>query len=425
MTATAEKGTAHDLSLDCIHCGLCLPACPTYEATASEADSPRGRILLMRAYAEGRLLPTDLQVLRPPIDRCLDCRACESACPSGVQYGGLLEQFRAETLPKGRAVRWALDLLLAHRPTHHFVMASTRILQTTGVLWLLGKLSLPRKLRQALELAPAIPPAAQRAPIPPGVYEPDGPVRAEVGLFTGCLMETVFGRVNRALLRVLLHNGVRVHVPAEQGCCGALHLHAGLRAAMRPLIATNVAAFPEHLDAIVVDSAGCGSAMKEYGKSFPDAERFSARVKDMSEFLAGLGLVAPPRPIVSKVAWDDPCHLCHGQGVRSQPRELLAAIAGLRFAEVQRPEDCCGSAGIYNLLHPELAYAILERKLDDLLADRPDRIVTGNPGCMLQLELGLRRRGRTVPVQHIAEVLAEAYERPDSTGARGLAINRS
>lgn len=406
---------AYRATLDCVHCGLCLPACPTYEVTSSEVDSPRGRIYLMRALAEGRIDAAD-PLLLPPLARCLDCRACESACPSGVRYGTILEETRSRLSQAGnggrghRLLRRLLDRYVADPSGHRFAIGLLALAQRTGLAQLARLLPLPPWLKQSLRLVPAVPPATDRAPIPPGIYEPIGKPRAEVGLFTGCMMQTLFGRVNRALLLVLRENGCRVHVPAGQGCCGALHLHAGLRDSARPLVEANLHAFPASLDAIVLDSAGCGSAMKEYAHWHSGATAFSSKVRDMAEFLADLGLVTPGGSLVRKIAYDDACHLCHGQGVRTQPRRLLAQVPGLSLAPLQRPEDCCGSAGIYNLLQPALADPILERKIDDLLASGADTVVTGNPGCMLQIAMGLRRRRSRLGVLHTAEVLAAAYQ---------------
>ncbi len=423
-----ELMAAYEASLDCVHCGLCLPVCPTYTVLSNETDSPRGRIYLMRALAEGRL-STDEPTLRPPIDRCLDCRACESACPSGVRYGDILEDVRAHLSEqatsasrskalRSRALRGMLDRLVANHAGHRASMALLAFAQKARLTRLARFLPMPRWAKQSLKLLPRLPDANERAPIAPGIYQPFGELRAEVGLFTGCMMETLFGRVNRALLFVLRKNGCRVHVPEHQGCCGALHLHAGFRATARPLVDANLRAFPEHLDAIVLDSAGCGSAMREYGHWYPAAAAFSAKVIDMSAFLVELGPRPPQLPLVRAIAYDDACHLCHGQGVRSAPRVLLDSIPGIRFAHVERPEDCCGSAGIYNLLHPELAGPILERKLDDLLASGADTVVTGNPGCMLQIQAGLRGRGSEVRVLHTAEILAAAYGMQNTSGTK-------
>ena len=250
----SDLAAAYEKTLDCVHCGLCLPACPTYEVLNNEADSPRGRIYLMRAVAEGRLA-IDSPDLPGPINRCLDCRACESACPSGVQYGGILEDMRSQLATQG-ASRWkrawlgrVLDALVANKGMHRLSMHALALLQRTRVLRLARWLPMPRSMRQSLALLPALGTARDRAAIPPGVYEAYGEQRAEVGLFVGCMMETVFGRVNRAVLEILRHNGCRVHVPATQGCCGALHLHAGLRDRARPLVRANLAAFGVELDA--------------------------------------------------------------------------------------------------------------------------------------------------------------------------------
>ena len=405
---------AYDASLDCVHCGLCLPACPTYQSTAKETDSPRGRIYLMRALAEGRI-EVDDPSLRGPLDRCLACRACESACPSGVRYGEVLEETRellgradARTRRRKVLALW-LDHFVAKRRGQHMSMHALAVTQRLGLDKVALHLPLPKPMLRSLSLMPRLPRLRERRRIEPRVYEPKGPVRANVGLFTGCMMETVFGRVNRALLRVLLANGCRVHVPATQGCCGALHIHAGMRERARPLVDANLQAFPADLDAIVLDSAGCGSAMKEYGHWHEGAAAFAAKVRDMSEFLDALGIVPPQQRLDITVCYDDACHLCHGQGIRSAPRRLLDAIPGLVQRPLEKPEDCCGSAGIYNLLQPELADAILARKVDDIIASGASTCVTANPGCMLQIQMGLKQRRSTVRVLHLAEVLDAAY----------------
>lgn len=407
---------AYETSLDCVHCGLCLPACPTYASTARETDSPRGRIYLMRAAAEGRIALEDPS-LQSSLDRCLACRACESACPSGVRYAEILEDVRAETVeaeegPKRRVLGAWLDRFVASRRGQHASMNLLALTQSLRLDRLARRLPLPKSMRQSLRLMPPLPPRRERRPIAPGIYEAThgGKTRADVGLFTGCMMETVFGRVNRALLRVLRANGCRVHVPAAQGCCGALHVHAGLRARARPLIDANRRAFDgDALDAIILNSAGCGSAMKEYGHWYPDAADFASKVRDMSEFLVELGLLPMPREVDRHICYDDACHLCHGQGIRSAPRELLDAIPGLRQSSLQRPEDCCGSAGIYNLMQVELADSVLRRKVEDIISTDADTCVSANPGCMLQIAMGLRESGSQIRVLHLAELLDEAY----------------
>ncbi|HHI78407.1 MAG TPA: (Fe-S)-binding protein, partial [Planctomycetes bacterium] len=269
-------------------------------------------------------------------------------------------------------------------------------------------LPLPRWMKEGMALLPRVPAGKERSPIPPGIYEPQGTQRAEVALFTGCMMETLFGRVNRAALRVLQAAGCRVHVPADQGCCGALHLHAGLRERARPLVERNLRAFGENLDAIILTSAGCGSAMKEYPSWMDEASTFSSKVQDFTEFLVGLGLGFDPKAVPMQATWDDPCHLCHGQGIRKEPRQLLAQIPGLELVPLERPEDCCGSAGIYSLQQPALARSILARKVEDIQNTGVRTLITANPGCHLWTLSGLRALGEEYQVLHIAEVLARA-----------------
>ncbi len=399
-------------SLDCVHCGLCLPTCPTYQVLGVEADSPRGRIYLMRALAEGRV--EDPQSIRPFLDRCLDCRACETACPSGVRYGEILETVRGELerqQPKRGLAAWLVRNLL-----WHIVARQGRLRLAFVVMRVSERLGL-RRLATALrlvpkaiaQLAPPVPPGPERRPLTTGVHRPPPNVprrNITVALFTGCVMEQMFGRVNRATLRLLLANGFDVEVPAAQGCCGALLVHAGQPDRARELARANVAAFAK-ATVVINNSAGCGCAMKEYGHLLGDdrGAAFAAKCRDISEFLAAEGLSATPAPRALRVAYDDPCHLCHGQGVRQQPRALLAQVPGLELVPHERPEDCCGSAGIYNLLQSKLAGEIGRQKVERLLAARVDMVVTGNPGCMLQIDSHLRAAGHPVPVRHPVELL--------------------
>ena len=407
-----QSDPAYKHSLDCVHCGLCLAACPTYQTLAQEKDSPRGRILLMRAVAEGEMELSEPS-LGKALDNCLDCRACESACPSGVQFGEILEANREKLakLPsrkrKMRTLGRLLDNLIASKSLHRFSMSSLRMAQVLGLQKLATTLPLPRWMKEGMALLPKVPPGSERCPIAPGVYEPLGEKRAEVALFTGCMMETLFGRVNRAALRVLQAAGCRVHVPADQGCCGALHLHAGLKDRARPLVERNLRAFPKDLDAIILTSAGCGSAMKEYPSWMGQAKDFSAKVQDFTEFLAALGLGFNPKPVPLKATWDDPCHLCHGQGIRQEPRQLLAQLPQLQLVPLDHPDDCCGSAGIYSLQKPELAHSILARKIEEIQKTGVRTLITANPGCHLWIESGLRKLGENYQVLHIAEVLAK------------------
>ncbi|MBL8749004.1 MAG: (Fe-S)-binding protein [Planctomycetes bacterium] len=393
-------------SLDCVHCGLCLPACPTHRVLGVEADSPRGRVYLMRALFEGRV--EDPNAIRPFLDRCLDCRACETACPSGVRYGELLETTRAElrrtTRDRGAAPRIARFLLrhvVAHRSRLRAAFWLAALGERLGARWLLPK-SIAR-------LAPPVPPRREREPLPPGLHRPPpGVARRDVrvALFTGCVMEQMFGRVNRATLRLLLANGFDVVVPDPQRCCGALLVHAGEPEPARTLAEANVRAFGD-ADVVVVNSAGCGCTLREYGHlvGTDAAATFAAKCRDVSEFLAAVGLSATPAQRSVRVAYDDPCHLCHGQGVRQAPRDLLGQVPGLELVPHSAPEDCCGSAGIYNLLQTELAAAIGRRKAESLRDAGVDVVATGNPGCMLQIDSHLRAIGHPRPVLHTVELL--------------------
>jgi glycolate oxidase iron-sulfur subunit len=408
----ATEAVAYTRTLDCVHCGLCLPHCPSYQVLGSEADSPRGRIYLMRALAEGRV--QDPAALRPFLDRCLDCRACETACPSGVRYGEILESTRAEierVRPRKGFQAWLTRTLLFRvvgnqrrlRAAFWFVRAA----EVTGLKWLATRLRLVPK--HVAALAPPIPPRSERLPLPTGLHRPPAGVKRrgiKVALFTGCIMEPLFGRVNRATLEVLRANGFDVEVPGPQGCCGALLVHAGYTDEAKKLARSNVAAF-WNCDVVLNNSAGCGAAMKDYGHLLGDEQgaAFAKKCRDISEFLAEHDLSATPRTQAVKAAYDDPCHLCHGQGVRRQPRQLLAQVPGLELVNHEKPEDCCGSAGIYNLLQPEVAEPIGARKVEALLASGAELVVTGNPGCMLQIQSHLLRAGKEIPVRHPIELL--------------------
>jgi glycolate oxidase iron-sulfur subunit len=403
----------HARTLDCVHCGLCLPACPTYDVLGLETDSPRGRIYLMRALEEGRVQrPADVRVY---LDRCLDCRACESACPSGVRYGELLEDARERleaTLPRrglaARLRRWLLLRVLARQRRLRLAFAVLALAQRAGLRWLAAKL---RLLPPAIAALPAIPPASERAPLA-GTFPAHGGERGRVALLTGCVMEQLFGRVNRATIALLQANGFTVEVPRDQACCGALLVHDGLADAARALARRNVAAFAGAA-AVVTNSAGCGAALHGYGHLLGDdgGRALAAKARDVSAFLAEHGLAAQPAPFAGAIAYDDPCHLCHGQGVRQQPRELLAQVPGARMVAHADPEACCGSAGIYNLVHPRLAGPIGRRKAAALAACGADVVATGNPGCMMQIAAHLRALGSPVRVVHPVELLLPAEAR--------------
>ena len=408
--ADAAWSDVYEKSLDCVHCGLCLSACPTYLETGRETSSPRGRIYLMRGVAEGKI-PLG-EVVAEEAYLCLGCRACETACPSGVEYGAMLETVRASVdragLRTGVAKRLeALGLrVVAHAPSLHLAVGLLALAERLGIRhWLIPLL--PQKLRAAHAMLPAIPPASERVRLPERVAA-EGASRGRVGFLSGCIMPELFGEVNRATVRVLTKNGFDVVIPAAQGCCGALHAHSGEDTRSRALLRNNMAAFAD-VDVVVVNSAGCGAAMRSAEHWLEGGEVFSKKVRDVAEFLDDVGIVAPTRRIDATVCYDDPCHLAHGQGVVDAPRRLLEQIPGLGMLAHADPTSCCGAAGIYNLTHPEMASAVLTRKLDALAAADPDIIATGNPGCLLQIQGGAATRGLRARVVHPVTLLDEAY----------------
>jgi glycolate oxidase iron-sulfur subunit len=401
-------------SLDCVHCGLCLPTCPTYRETGREISSPRGRIYLLRGVAEGRM-PLSAAVAEEAY-LCLGCRACETACPSGVRFGSMLELARAEVeaahLRTGRARRlegWALRSLVPRRRRMRVLFDLLGAAQRLR-LDRLARPLLPRRLRELHALLPPVPPRRERR-LPPARVPPRGERRGRVGLLTGCVAAELFGHVNRATVRVLAHNGFEVIVPRDQGCCGALHAHAGDAEAASALARRNLAAFARaDVEAIVTNSAGCGAAMRDAGAWLgPEGEPFAARVRDVAELLDAAGLRPPAGRVEARVCYDDPCHLVHGQGVAEAPRNLLRRIPGLKLEPHDDPAGCCGAAGTYNLTHAAMSKAVLARKLRALAAVDPDVVATGNPGCLMQLRAGLAGAGLRARVVHPIELLDEAY----------------
>lgn len=401
----------------CVHCGFCLPSCPTYALWGEEMDSPRGRIYLMKSAVEGRT-PIDASFVAH-FDRCLGCLACVTACPSGVQYGPLLEATRAqievhhERATGDRFFRALAFQLFPYRWRMRLVLlplAVTRPLLTMASRVGLVDL-LPRRARAMLAAAPPVTFATLFSRMA-GRTPAASPARQTVGLVTGCVQQLIFPETNEASARVLAAEGCNVVVP-RQGCCGALSLHAGRLDEARAAAKATITSFDAAgVDRVVANAAGCGSAMKEYAhllKDDPDwaerAHRFSARVRDINEQLDELGPPRAPRnPLPMRVTYQDACHLAHAQGVRSAPRKLLAAIPGLELVECG-DDMCCGSAGIYNLLEPEAAEPLGDRKLGVLSAGSPDVIVTANPGCRLQLASAARRAGRQVTFAHPVELI--------------------
>jgi glycolate oxidase iron-sulfur subunit len=397
----------------CIHCGFCIQACPTYRQTSLETASPRGRIALMRAVAEGKL-PAG-EGFSDAVNLCLGCRACETACPSGVQYGHLLEQARevaAETTPPVWYVRFAMRYLFGHIGRLRALAVLARWAQPLGLFRLA-----PGALR---ELAEALPPLRPAQAYPkPGEPKP-GAGGKPVLFFHGCVQEAFLQGQNLAALRVLTAQGAAVAVPEGQTCCGALHAHYGNREGARELARRNIACF-ERLDGPIVNHAGgCGAQLKEYGHLLADdpvwagrAAAFAARVRDLSEWLVENGLPeAGLHPVDLTVTYQDSCHLAHGQKVRRQPRALIRAIPGVAFREMDAADQCCGSAGIYNLLQPAMSGRVLVEKMASAAATGAGAIITANPGCYLQVRQGVRRRGLEGQVEVLS--LAELLDRSQS-----------
>jgi glycolate oxidase iron-sulfur subunit len=413
--------------LRCVHCGLCLPHCPTYIELGLETESPRGRLYLIRALSQGRI-PVSDNVVRH-LDLCLQCRNCQAVCPSGVRYGQIMEEARAEILRDGRrapaswlASRLVLRLFFSEPQRLRYLMAALSLYQRSGLQGLLRRSRfldlLPGPWRSLEQL---VPPVSARPFTARGVVgsPADNPPRFRVALLSGCMMPYIYSRVHEATVRLLVRHGCEVIVPPEQVCCGALHLHTGDRQEARKLARRNIDVFlAEDVDAIIVNVAGCGTAMKEYGELLKDdpryaerANRFSTLVKDVNEFLADLPLSDGLGPLHQVVTYQDPCHLLHGQGIKDQPRALLQAIPGLELVEMSHPDQCCGSAGLYNLTHPRMAQSLLRRKMRDVASTGAQVIATANAGCALQLEAGLRRYGLSGRVAHVVELLDESYRK--------------
>ena len=412
----ADHPPSLDLLDDCVHCGFCLPTCPTYVLWGEEMDSPRGRIHLMRQAVEGEPL-TDEMVGH--FDACLGCMACVTACPSGVQYDRLIEDTRAQVERRHRrpwrqrALRGAVFAVFPHPRRLRVVGAPLRAYQRTGLQRLVRRSGLLDRLSPTLSTMDAVAPTVgRRTPLPPRVVA-QGERRAVVGMLTGCVQREFFPGVNAATARVLSAEGCEVVVPQDQGCCGALSEHNGRRAEAQRLARALVDSFESAgVTHVVVNSAGCGSTMKEYAELLADdpayaerAEAFQHKVRDVSEILVELGPVAPRHPLPVSVAYHDACHLGHAQGVRSQPRELLRGIPGLDLREVNEGGLCCGSAGVWNLLNPEPARELGARKAGNVAATGADLLVTANPGCLMQIADALHRAGTPLATAHTVEVL--------------------
>ena len=419
----------HGLSVEgvnqCVHCGLCLAYCPTFAELGTEMDSPRGRIFMIKALAEGRMQLTDPAVEH--LSLCLDCRACETVCPAGVPYGRLIEAAKAEIerqRPGGLTRRWFrwlnFGMLLGHPKVLRLAAATLRLYQVSGLQALVRRTGLVTRLPGTLSaweaLLPTLPSAEDRAPLPTFVPA-EGAVHARVALLTGCIQSVVFGAHNRATARILARNGYEVVVPREQGCCGALNAHGGDHGRAVAMAKRTIEVFERaRVDAVIVNTSGCGAHMKGFGALLQDdptwhdrAQRFTASVYDLAEFLAKRPLRGPLAPVRMTVTYHDPCHVVHGQKIRKEPRQLLAQVPELAVVELPESDWCCGSAGIYNLTQPEMAARLLARKVNHVLGTGAQAVVTANPGCILQIQQGLRGRGRDLPVMHLVEILDRAY----------------
>lgn len=407
----------------CVHCGLCLNACPTYRELGLEMDSPRGRVYQMVQVASGAAPITPAYIEH--IDLCLACRGCETACPSGVQYGKLVEAARAEIetqRERGAFERFARGLVFGRMlPSPASIRIAARLLwiyQRSGIQRLVRASGLLRAM--GLEEAERLSPTVET----PFFYDSYGRVfpavgerRYRVAMLGGCIANVFFARLNDATVRVLQKNGCEVTVPADQGCCGALHVHSGLPNAARSLARKNIdALLTGNYDAIITNAAGCGSTLKEYGEllehdpAYRDkAQQFASKMRDVNEFLASIEWSTSFGELPYTVTYQDSCHLAHGQKIKAAPRKLLRSIPGLTFRELPLSDVCCGSAGIYNVVQPEMAASLLEKKMSAVETTRADVIVTANPGCMLQLRAGAAKFGSGQRVAHVVEILDEAY----------------
>ncbi len=406
----------------CIHCGLCLPKCPTFRILRHEGDSPRGRVWQIKEANLG-LVGFDDPRFQTHIYQCFNCRACETACPSGVQFGAVMEMARAHTPPQNRRDQLVrallLNGLLPHRGRLVAAGVAFRTMQALRIPALLRRTGLWRVL--PLGKFAAFPPPVDRGPLRgalPEVMPAQGTRRARVGLLSGCIQDQLFRSTNRRTALALAANGCEVVIPREQLCCGALASHAGEAATAARLAAQTLDVFQRAgVEAVVVNAAGCGSNMKEYDLQLRAEETlrlagevFSRTVRDASEFLASLApLRAPRRGLRLRVAYQDPCHLLHGQRISQQPRQMLAGIPGVQLVEMKEADWCCGSAGVYNLTHPEIAEAALAWKVTNIVESGAEVVVSANPGCIMQIAMGLQRAGHDIPVVHVMDLLGWAY----------------
>jgi glycolate oxidase iron-sulfur subunit len=429
QVVSAKPDIDYALMLDCVHCGLCTSACPTYVETGLEADSPRGRIYLMRSVIDGRA-PLD-ETVKNHLDLCLNCRACETACPSGVQYAKLIEPFRvhlAKTGQQSQHLPWiqrqVLEYIFPYARRNRLALMPARWMQALGIDRFLEKSGLisllPKSLRQMQDMLPRLKPHYGKLP---EVLPAEGPKRARVGLFLGCVADAIYPETNLATAKVLQKNGCEVWLPRNQGCCGALHYHAGVEEPAVAFAEANLRAFGftseewKSLDAVVVNAAGCGAMLKDYAhlthhsELAAAGEAFAGKVQDVSEFLMKLGPIKPTYPLNLKATYHDACHLCHAQQIRKPPRQLLEMIPGLELVALNETEICCGAAGSYNLTQPEMAERLGERKAKNILETGAEAVLTGNVGCLLQVSRHLRKHAPNMWVAHPIDALWRSYSK--------------
>ncbi len=418
---------------DCVHCGLCLEACPTYEQLGQEQHSPRGRVHLIKSVAEGKLFVDE--AFSDPVFSCLDCRACTTACPANVDVGGLIEEARGQirqAMPltglKGAVSKFFLESLL---PRHNRLELAGKLLkfyQKSGLQRVVRKTGLikimPEHLVDMESIMPLVKTPVRKKYKNVNLIKARGETKRQVSLLTGCIMDVMFSDVNEATINVLTRNDNDVQIPKNQTCCGALHVHAGDREMGRKLARQNIEAFKDS-EKVIVNAAGCGCMLKEYPELFHDepewlkkAKEFSAKVEDISKFLYNTGCRSPKAELHTRITYHDACHLAHGQGIREEPRHLLLKIPGVEMVHMANADRCCGSAGIYNLTHPEMAGAILDSKMKNVPED-VEMISMGNPGCMLQMALGVQKFGRNQRIVHTVQLLDWAYQKEEGGGTDG------
>ncbi|RDZ18498.1 glycolate oxidase [Priestia megaterium] len=418
---------------DCVHCGMCLESCPTYEITGQEQHSPRGRVHLIKSVAEGKINVNEQ--FTDPVFACLDCRACTTACPANVDVGGLIEEARGQirqAMPltgwKGMISKFFLKELFPHSHRLEAAGSLLKLYQKSGmqkVIRATGMLNMmPTHLAEMEHVMPKITRSVRKKYKKKRVLKAKAERKAEVAFLTGCIMDVMFSDINEATLNVLRRNGNDVVIPPSQTCCGALHVHAGDRDMGRQLAKKNIEAF-QHADTIIVNAAGCGCMLKEYPELFREeeqewrekAEVFAEKVQDISKYLHDTGYRPPQAKLHKRITYHDACHLAHGQGVREEPRDILLSIPGVEMVHMANADRCCGSAGIYNLTNPDMAGAVLQSKMEHVPYDI-EMISMGNPGCMLQMAVGVKKYGRSQQIVHTVQLLEWAYQKEEEEAQR-------